>query len=81
MTHPTRGLTYYSYCIADPCRETNFAAASGAEDALVFRGPGLSMSASTTAQHIYHGLAQGRDVVVPGIVNKVSLTNCLLLVI
>ena len=38
----------------------------------MFRGPGLSMSAPATAQHIYRGLAQGRDVVVPGIVNKVS---------
>ena len=68
---PISGLTYFFHRIADPCRETNFAAASGAEDALVFRGPGLSMSASATAQHIYHGLSQGRDVVVPGIVNKV----------
>ena len=66
---PVTSLT--RLCIV-PFRETKFAAAAGAEDALVFRGPGLSMSASATAQHIYRGLSQGRDVVVPGVVNKVS---------
>jgi hypothetical protein len=50
--------------------DTSFASRAGSEDALIFRGPGLSLSVEHTVLDIYRGLKQGRDVVVPGLVNK-----------
>ena len=49
---------------------TNFARNSATQNSIIFRAPGLSMSADRTARALLSGLIHGRDVVVPGLVNK-----------
>jgi short-subunit dehydrogenase len=49
---------------------SKFSQRAGATDRLIFRLPFVSMSSYDAAKQIYLGMVQGRDVIVPGILNK-----------
>lgn len=50
---------------------SKFSQRAGATDRVVFRMPFISMSSYQAAKQIYLGMMQGRDVIVPGVLNKI----------
>ena len=51
--------------------KTKFIYEAGAENSLIFKTQYIQMSSIQTAKLIYRGMIQGRDVIVPGVLNKI----------
>ncbi len=51
--------------------ESEFAKLAGMDNTFMYRVPGIVMSSERTARALFAGIVQGRDVIVPGILNKI----------
>ena len=60
-------------CLVPGATFTEFQKGSKAENAWVFRLPGLAMSAASVAKAGVRGMLKGQSMVVPGLVNKCYL--------
>ena len=77
LTEEVRGSGVTVCCLAPGATETRFAQRAAMEDTLLFRMG--TMDAARVAREGYQGLRRGRDLVVPGVTNRLGVFSLRLL--